>query len=88
MIKINTLGRISAGDDQGKYVKIQELLDDPPSFLVLTAADPDFTHEGGDEWVEDFASLQQFFEEARWVIDWEPRPDDDDQWHGGSASDH
>lgn len=71
MIEIGVLGRILKGDDQGKYVKIQELPDDPPSYLVLTAADRDFRTDGGDEWVEDEPSLQQFFKEAGWIIRWE-----------------
>ncbi|MFD7291684.1 hypothetical protein ACFV9W_00215 [Streptomyces sp. NPDC059897] len=40
--------------------------------MVLTAADPDLKVAGGDEWVEDFASLQQFFDEGRWVVEWNP----------------
>lgn len=71
MIKIGAVGRISSGDEQGKYVKIQELPDDPPSYLILTAADRDFRHDGGDAWVEDRASLSQYFEEAHWIVEWE-----------------
>ncbi len=71
MIKIGVVGRIESGDDQGKFVKVQELADEPPSYLVLTAADDAFMTEGGDEWVEDFESLRQFFEEARWVVSWQ-----------------
>jgi hypothetical protein len=71
MIRIGVVGRIESGDEQGKFVKIQELPDEPPSYLVLTAADPDLTTDGGDDWVEDFPSLEQYFGEAQWVIDWE-----------------
>ncbi len=53
MIRINTLGRIASGYDQGKFVKIQELPDNPHSYLVLTAADRNFKTFGGDAWVED-----------------------------------
>ncbi|MFJ9082450.1 hypothetical protein ACIRL3_08540 [Streptomyces sp. NPDC102384] len=49
---------------------IQELADEPPSYLVLTAADPALKVAGSDEWVEDFASLEQFFDEGRWVVEW------------------
>jgi hypothetical protein len=70
LIRIGIVGRIESGDDQGKFVKIQELPDDPPSYLVLTAADEHFETNGGDEWVEDFTSLKQFFDEAKWVISW------------------
>ncbi|MEV8478755.1 hypothetical protein [Streptomyces sp. NPDC051173] len=50
---------------------IKELADVPPSYLILTAADREFLTAGGDFWVEDEASLQQFFAEARWVVEWE-----------------
>ena len=71
MIRIGVVGRIESGDEQGKFVKIQELPDEPPSYLVLTATDPDFMTDGGDDWVEDFPSLEQYFGEAQWVIVWE-----------------
>lgn len=70
MIRIGTVGRIESGGDQGKFVKIQELPDDPPSFLIHTAIDGEFWTDGGDEWVEDYASLEQFVREAQWVIAW------------------
>ncbi|MBE9497983.1 hypothetical protein IHE61_01880 [Streptomyces sp. GKU 257-1] len=71
MIMINKVGRIASGDDQGKFVKIEELSGNPTNYLVLTAADRDFQFDGGDEWVEDYAALEQFFEEARWVVVWD-----------------
>ncbi|MFJ8939788.1 hypothetical protein ACIRL0_29410 [Streptomyces sp. NPDC102365] len=71
MIKIEVLGKISTGDEQGRYVYIRELPDDPPSYLILTAADPDFKVEGGDEWVENFESLVDFFNEGQWVVEWD-----------------
>ncbi|WP_328634828.1 hypothetical protein [Streptomyces sp. NBC_00356] len=70
MIKVEALGRIASGDEQGRYVYIQELADDPPSYLVLTAADAALKVAGSDEWVEDFASLEQFFDEGRGVVEW------------------
>ncbi|MFZ3554878.1 hypothetical protein [Streptomyces sp. BH055] len=70
MIQVDTLRWIASGDEQGRYVYIQELPDDPPSYLVLTAADAALKVAGGDEWVEDFVSLQQFFDEGRWVVEW------------------
>ncbi|MFJ8933792.1 hypothetical protein ACIRLA_45240 [Streptomyces sp. NPDC102364] len=70
MIKVEALGRIASGDEQGRYVYVQELADDPPSYLVLTATDPALKVAGSDEWAEDFASLEQFFDEGRWVVEW------------------
>ncbi|MET8443306.1 hypothetical protein ACN6LF_002401 [[Kitasatospora] papulosa] len=71
MIKINTIGRIISGEESGRFVKIQELPDDPPSFLILTAADREFHQEGGDAWVENKDSLQQYFTESHWVVNWD-----------------
>lgn len=71
MIKVGVVGRIISGEEQGRYVRIQKLPDDPPSYLVLTATDRNFEREGGDAWVEDESSLIQFFEESRWVVQWE-----------------
>ncbi|WP_229711588.1 hypothetical protein [Streptomyces daqingensis] len=71
MIRIGMVGKIESGDDQGKFVKVQELPDDPPSYLVHVAADDAFKTDGGDDWVEDYCSLEQYFAEANWVIVWE-----------------
>ncbi|MEV8425846.1 hypothetical protein [Streptomyces niveus] len=71
MIEIDSVGRIVSGEEVGRFVKIQELPDNPPSYLILTAADRDFHQEGGDSWVEDEASLRQYFSESRWVVNWE-----------------
>ncbi|HBF81025.1 MAG TPA: hypothetical protein DD420_14170 [Streptomyces sp.] len=71
MIRIDSIGRIVSGEEVGRFVKIQELPDDPPSYLVLTAEDRNFHKEGSDSWVEDETSLRQYFTESRWIIDWE-----------------
>lgn len=71
MIQIGTIGHIVAGEDEGHYVKVQELADEPPSFLILVSATPDFSGPGGDYWVENHAALQQFFDESRWVVEWQ-----------------
>ena len=71
MIKIGKIGYIRSGDDEGKYVKIQELADSPPSYLVLMAHDRAFKNGYGDYWVEDYQSLEGFFAEGQWVVDWD-----------------
>ncbi|GAA3188420.1 MULTISPECIES: hypothetical protein [Streptomyces] len=63
-------GFIEAGDDQGKYVKIEELPDTPPSYLITLAKDADFTQGCGDYWVEDKESLKQFIREGYWEVNW------------------
>ncbi|GHF30447.1 hypothetical protein [Streptomyces morookaense] len=76
MIRVGVIGHIKSGDEQSKYAKIQELADDPPSYLILTAADRGFQFDGGDWWVEDEASLRQFFAEARWDVEWQSTDED------------
>lgn len=70
MIEINKVGWIRSGDDAGKYVKIDELPDSPPSYLILMAHDKEFKNGYGDYWVEDYESLEGFFTEGNWVVEW------------------
>lgn len=69
-IKVGTVGRIASGEEQGRFVKIEEMPGKIVSYLILTAADSDFQEDGGDAFVEDFSSLEKFFEESNWVIEW------------------
>lgn len=70
VIRVGVLGQIVEGDEAGRFVFIKELPDDPPSYLVLTAADENFKTFGGDEWVEDYSSLVDFFKEGGWIVEW------------------
>jgi hypothetical protein len=70
LIKVGKVGRIVAGDEVGKFVRVDELADSPPSYLILLAHDQEFSRGCGDYWAEDFASLEQFFIEGKWVVEW------------------
>jgi hypothetical protein len=70
VIEFGKVGYIRSGDDAGKYVKIQELPDSPPSYLILMAHDEEFRNGYGDYWVEDRKSLNDFFAEGSWVVEW------------------
>ncbi|MCX4823792.1 hypothetical protein OG883_28745 [Streptomyces sp. NBC_01142] len=70
-MRIGVIGRITSAEEHGRYVRIQQLSDEPPSYVVLTASDRNFQSEGGDAWVEDETSLRQYFEESRWTVQWE-----------------
>ncbi|MEU3224457.1 hypothetical protein ABZ695_15015 [Streptomyces sp. NPDC006976] len=70
MIEIGKVGRITAGDDTGRFVRIDELPDAPPSYLVLLARDPAFLDGCGDDWVENREGLDDYFAEARWGVEW------------------
>ncbi|MFJ9109675.1 hypothetical protein [Streptomyces sp. NPDC102283] len=73
MIEIDDVGRMTAGDECGKFVRIEELPDDPPSYLILIAEDPEFLDGCGDHWVENREDLDRFFTEARWEVEWSNR---------------
>ncbi|MFJ1798997.1 hypothetical protein [Streptomyces sp. NPDC088180] len=73
MVEIDDVGRIAAGDERGKFVRIDELPDDPPSYVILLSEDPDFLNGCGDYWVENREDLGRFFTEARWEVEWSHR---------------
>ncbi|MGW6578996.1 hypothetical protein ACWF76_06245 [Streptomyces globisporus] len=73
MIKIDRVGKITAGDELGKFVRINELPDNPPSYLILLADDSEFSHGCGDYWVENREDLDEFFAEAHWEVEWSHR---------------
>ncbi|CAL2059082.1 MULTISPECIES: hypothetical protein [Streptomyces] len=70
LIPVDLTGRISAGDEAGKFVRVEEFSGPAPSYLILLAHDQEFTHGCGDYWVEDFPALERFFAEGAWVVDW------------------
>jgi len=68
-IKVGRVGKIIAGQEVGRYVKV---IDDGAAtggFLIVTAIAPDMK-DGFDSWVEDGDTLRRFFEEGEWVVEW------------------
>jgi hypothetical protein len=68
-IKIGTTGRIRKGDDVGSFVKILDDASNTGGYLIIISADKNF-NEGYDDWVENKASLEKYFLESNWEIDW------------------
>ncbi|HET6213617.1 MAG TPA: hypothetical protein VFE14_12205 [Micromonosporaceae bacterium] len=64
------MGRIASGAEQGRFVRVEDDRDQSGGFLILTAADPALTVDAADGWVEDEPSLEQYFREANWIIEW------------------
>jgi hypothetical protein len=71
MIKINVLGKILEGDNEGWYLLVQKDFENTGGYLILISKDPDFASaEGCDYWVEKYHHLLEFFKESRWKIQW------------------
>ncbi len=69
-IKFGEVGKIVAGQELGRYVKVVDDAASTGGFLIFTAAAPDM--QGGfDSWVESREMLQRFFEETGWVVVWQ-----------------
>ncbi|MCA1440627.1 hypothetical protein I6F07_10420 [Ensifer sp. IC4062] len=68
-VPIGVIGKIVAGVELGRYVKVVDDAESTGGFLILTADDAEF-QKGFDNWVEDAAALQRYFREAGWLIEW------------------
>ena len=69
-IRVGVVGRISAGDEAGRYV---EVLDDSASsggFLIQMYERSDRSGEGHDAWVGSIVDVDFYFDEAGWSVEW------------------
>lgn len=68
MIEIGKKGKIVAGDEEIRYVLVQDDRENTGGYLILKGLDVNF-ERGYDDWVE-AAKLDDYFKESGWVIDW------------------
>lgn len=69
-ILLDKPGKIIAGAEIGRYVKVLNDADESGGYLILTAASPDMKNEGFDSWVGSLEEVAKYFEEAKWVVEW------------------
>ena len=68
-IKIGKVGKIVGGHELGRYIKVVDDAANTGGILIFTAKAPDM-QDGYDCWVENGETLQRFFEEAGWIVEW------------------
>jgi ribosomal protein L14E/L6E/L27E len=66
-IRIGEVGKVVAGEDAGKYVKVVD--DSGKGLLILLCSDPEM-RIGFDDWVQDIATLRRYFSVKGWTIEW------------------
>jgi hypothetical protein len=69
-IPLETIGKILAGEDQGKFVKVMPDREQSGGFFILTSEHLSFK-SAFDNWVKDEADLNGFFLESRWLVEWQ-----------------
>jgi hypothetical protein len=71
-IKLGTMGRILEGDEEGRFVEVQDDSDRTGGFLIFTYADAARSPEVFDGWVADLEGVERYFRESGWRVDWLP----------------
>jgi hypothetical protein len=69
MVFVGKKGRIRNGAQQGWYVLVSDDSDSTGGYIIVTSADADLK-SGFDDWVEDAPSLEQYFRETGWDVEW------------------
>lgn len=72
MIKTNELGKILKGEYKGWYVFVEVLGDEGDALIHILRKDEanNIWVEGYDSWVDSAESIQGYFEESEWEIEW------------------
>jgi hypothetical protein len=72
MIPIGVVGRIVSGDEQGRFVVVQDDRAMSKGYLIITGDDREFLTNGFDDWVDGLGSLEAYALARHWVVDWDP----------------
>ena len=68
-IRTGEIGRITAGDEAGKFVRIDPDADDTGGYFILIASKPDMS-DCFDHWVENKEALHRQLGASGWLIEW------------------
>jgi hypothetical protein len=68
-IPVGIVGKVIAGNNAGRFVKVVDDESGSGGFLILKCSDRELTI-GFDDWVEDKDALVRYFREAKWLIEW------------------
>lgn len=70
-IKYGVVGLILKGDDQAKYVKIEDdTSGSTGGIYILISEDEFFTKNVFDDWLPNKDDILEYVEESRWEIQW------------------
>lgn len=67
-MRIKTKGRILEGKYKNWHIFIQDDTENTGGYLILLSSPNE--SEGYDDWVENWQSLEGYFREANWKIQW------------------
>jgi hypothetical protein len=69
MIPTGRKGRIVRGEHEGWYLTVEDDASNTGGYLILTSPKEDF-EQGFDSWVENKETLEKYFQESNWKIEW------------------
>jgi hypothetical protein len=72
-IRLGATGRITRGEEAGRFVQVIDDSENTGGFLILTSADSEGNVEAFDNWVESIVDVERYGEESAWEIDWDIR---------------
>ena len=70
-VKVNAVGKIIRGEQEGWYVKVLDDRDESGGFFICECSNKRFEgSEGFDTWLESPEDVVGYFEESSWQIEW------------------
>jgi hypothetical protein len=70
-ILLDSIGRITAGEEIGRFVRIVDDSENTGGYLIVTSTDREGEIEAFDNWVESTVDVEKYIEESGWEIAWD-----------------